>query len=244
MSDNKPKILTLDIETKPGIAYIWRLFDENIPNDRLIEPHGILCVGTKWMGENEVNLFSEWEHGQRGMLERVLEQINEADAIITYNGKKFDMQHLMSAFITNDLPAPAPVTHIDLYQFVRAHTKFMSKKLDYVAQQLGVGKKVKHAGFALWVDVMNGDEEAQAKMAEYCKGDVVLTELVYEKLKGYIPNHPSLGFTSPEACPTCGSKHTQRRGFYFTRIYKWQRHQCTNCGSWFKTTQQKIKSNE
>ena len=244
MSDSKPKILVLDIETKPAVAYVWRMFKENIPNDRLIEPDGILCVGCKWLGEKEVMLFSEWEHGQRGMLERTLELLNEANAIITYNGKKFDMQHLMAAFIVNQLPAPAPVTHIDLFQFVRNNTKFISKKLDYVAQRLGVGKKVKHDGFGLWVEVMAGSRNAQKKMEEYCKGDVVLTEKVYEKLKGYIPNHPSLGFTNPEACPTCGSKHTQRRGFYFTRIYKWQRHQCTKCGSWFKTTQQKIKSNE
>ena len=187
---NKPKMLILDIETKPAIAYVWRLFKENIPNDRLKEPHGILCVGCKWVGEDEVMMFSDWEHGQRGMLENVLELLNEANAIITYNGKKFDMQHLMSAFIENELPAPAPVTHIDLFQFVRNNTKFISKKLDYVAQRLGVGQKVKHQGFSLWIEVMNGDRDAQQKMEEYCKGDVVLTERVYEKLKGYIPNHP------------------------------------------------------
>ena len=244
MSDKKPKILTLDIETRPAVAYVWRMFKENIPNDRLIEPHGILCVGTKWMHEKNVNMFSVWEHGRRGMLERVLEQINEADMIITYNGKKFDLQHLMAEFIVHDLPAPAPVSHVDLFQFVRNHTKFMSKKLDYVAQQLKVGSKQKHDGFNLWVEVMNGNKAAQHKMERYCAQDVRLTERVYEKLKGYIPNHPSLGFASKEACPTCGSKRTQRRGHYFTRIYRWQRHQCTACGSWFKTSQQKIKSNE
>lgn len=239
-----PKILTLDIETKPGVAYVWRLFKENIPNDRIIAPHGILCVGTKWMGSKKVNMYSDWKHGQRGMLERVLEELMEADAIITYNGDKFDMQHLMSAFIQHDLPPPPPVTHIDLFKFVRNKTKFMSKKLDYVAQELGIGKKVKHDGFTLWVEVMAGKKSAQKKMEEYCAQDVILTEQVYDRLKGYLPNHPSLGFAVPEACPTCGSKKTQRRGRYFTRIYQWQRHQCTDCGSWFKTTQQKIKSSD
>jgi DNA polymerase elongation subunit (family B) len=240
----KPKILTLDIETKPAVAYVWRLFKENIPNDRLIRPDGTLCVGTKWMGEDEVNVYSVWEHGEKEMFSRVLEQINEADAIITYNGDKFDMQHLMVGFIKHNLPAPAPVTHIDLFKFVRNKTKFMSKKLNFVAQQLGIGEKEKHSGFQMWVEVMEGKPEAQKEMAKYCAKDVVLTEQVYERLKGYIPNHPSLGFTSPECCPTCGSSRTQRRGRYFTRIYQWQRHQCTNCGSWFKTNQQKIKSNE
>jgi DNA polymerase elongation subunit (family B) len=243
--NNSAKILTLDIETKPAIAFIWRMWKESIPNERLIEPDGILCIGTKWNYEKKPVVFSTWKHGEVGMLSRALERINEADAIVTYNGSKFDLPHLMAAFIKNELPAPAPVSHIDLFKFVRNHTKFMSKKLNYVAQELGLGAKVKHDGFDMWVRVMQGDPVAQKKMEEYCAHDVYLTEQVYERLKGYIPNHPALGFAgTPETCPTCGSKHTQRRGFYYTRAYKWQRHQCTSCGSWFKTSQQKIKPND
>lgn len=234
-----PKVLTLDIETKPGKAYVWRMFKENIAPVQLIEPHDILCVGTKWKGSNKVNMYTEWSTGHREMLSQVLDEINEADAIITYNGERFDLKHLMTAFIKAGLPAPAPVTHIDLYKFIRNKTQFMSKRLDFVAQELGIGAKMQHSGFQLWIDVMNGNATAQKKMEMYCAQDVRLTEKLYEKLKGYIPNHPSLGFATPEGCPTCGSARTQRRGLYHTRVYEWQRHQCTACGSWFKTTQRK-----
>ena len=237
-----PKVLTLDIETKPGTAYVWRMFKENIAPIQLIQPHDILCVGTKWMDEKKVNMYTEWEHGRREMLSKVLEEINEAEALVTYNGDRFDLKHLMTGFIKEGLAAPPPVASIDLYKFTRNKTQFMSKRLDFVAQELGLGAKLAHSGFQLWIDVMNGDVSAQKKMEKYCAQDVRLTEKLYHKLKGYIPNHPSFGFTTPEGCPTCGSARTQRRGLYHTRVYQWQRHQCTDCGSWFKTTQRKKDS--
>ena len=238
------KILTLDIETKPGIAYIWRMWKENIPNDRLIESDGILMIGTKWLGEKEVRVRTDWDNGQRGMLEAVSEEIAEADAILTYNGSKFDIPHIITGLIREDLPPIAPVTHIDLFKFFRNQTKFMSKKLGYISPELQIGEKLKHEGFQLWVDVMNGDKDAQRRMLDYCAEDVLLTERLYEKIKGHIPNHPNLGFHDPESCPHCDSKKTQRRGKYYTRVYQYQRHQCTNCGGWFKTNQTKIKKKD
>lgn len=239
---NKRRILVLDIETKPGIAYIWRMFKENIPNDRLIKSDGILMIGTQWLGEENVRVYTEWDHTQRGMLERVSEEIAAADALITYNGDKFDIPHIVTGLIREKLPPIAPVTHIDLFKFIRNKTRFMSKKLGYVGPEIGIGEKMKHEGFQLWVDVMNGDKAARERMAAYCAQDVQLTGELYEELKGHIPNHPNLGFHDPESCPHCNSKSTQRRGFYYTRVYQYQRHQCTNCGGWFKTGQQKIKS--
>lgn len=236
----KPKLLVLDIETKPGIAYIWRMWDENVPAERLIESDGILCIGVKWVGDKKGQILSEWEHGMEGMLTRLSELIVEADAIITYNGKRFDLPHINTQIIRAGLPALPPVSHIDLFQFIRT-TKFMSKKLGFVGPELGIGEKLKHSGFDLWEGVMKGDKKAQAEMSKYCGQDVDLTEELYQRVKGYIPNHPSLVFMGKETCPTCGSGRTQRRGHYHTRMYQWQRHQCTDCGSWFKTTQQKKK---
>lgn len=240
----KKKILVLDIETKPAIVYSWRLFNVNISNNQIKETDGILCIGAKWLGEKETFLFSEWEMGQKGMLEAILEMINEADGLITYNGDKFDLPHITTALMLNDMPAPAPVSHIDLYKFIRSKTKFISKKLGFVGPALGIGEKLKHSGFELWVDVMNGDKDAQKRMAQYCVEDVNLTERLYARIKGYITNHPNLGFHDPEACPACESTRTQRRGYYYTRMFRYQRHQCTNCGHWFKSKREGIKKAE
>jgi hypothetical protein len=64
------KVLVLDIEWKPTKAYVWRAFKEFITDEKIIEQGGLLCVGAKWVGEKEVHLFSEWEHGHKGMIER------------------------------------------------------------------------------------------------------------------------------------------------------------------------------
>lgn len=238
----KPKILTLDIETKPGTAYVWRLFKENIPNERLIEPDGILCIGAKWHGEDKVHMFTDWKHGQREMLQKISEMVSEADGIVTYNGKKFDIPYITTGLMTHDLPPLPPVAHIDLFQFIRNKTKFMSKKLGFVAPELGIGEKIKHEGFQLWIDVMNGNKEAQKKMEEYCVGDVVLTEQFYDKVHPYIENHPTLGEHDKESCPHCKSLKTQRRGKGFTKAMWYQRYQCTNCGAWFKGVYKRIEA--
>jgi len=43
----KLKILTFDIETGPNIAYVWRLFKENIPLERFIETEKTLNISSK-----------------------------------------------------------------------------------------------------------------------------------------------------------------------------------------------------
>ena len=85
----EPKILILDIETRPVLAYVWGLFKQNIGLNQIVEDGGTLCVGAKWHGEKGVKVFSVWEHGQIGMAIGVHAMMAEADAIITYFAKDF-----------------------------------------------------------------------------------------------------------------------------------------------------------
>ena len=57
-----------------------------------------------------------------------------------------------------------------------------SNKLDYVAQKLEVGAKVKHSGFKLWIDCMAGDDKAWKEMKKYQVHDVNLLIDLYEIL--------------------------------------------------------------
>ena len=59
----KPKILLLDIETAPSIAYVWRLFDENISVDQIISPTRMICWASKWYGQKDISFASEWNDG-------------------------------------------------------------------------------------------------------------------------------------------------------------------------------------
>lgn len=209
------------------------LFDQNFSLAQVKRFSRITCFGAKWLGSREVLFFSEWEHGQRGMLEAMHRLWNEADALVTYNGDSFDIKHFNFQFAKLDLPPPPPVASIDLIKTVRGRFKCDSKKLDHVAQALGLGRKVQHTGFDLWDGVDDGDPKAQRTMERYCKQDVRLTERVYKKLRPWIRNHPYLAMTDADACPNCQSRRVQKRGVRRTRARLVQRIHCQNCSSWF-----------
>lgn len=240
MSESKPKILTLDIETKPAQVYTFQMFKANIGVDQIIAPGGTLCVGAKWHGESKVFFFSDWEHGHKGMLEGIHALMSEADAIISFNGDKFDLPKLNGEFLLNGLPPLPPISSIDLLKTVKYRFGFDMNRLAFVGPLLDVGKKMKHEGFDLWVKVMAGDPVAQRKMERYCKQDVLITDRLYTKIRGFITTHPALRSLGSEACPKCQSKNTQKRGKYITACYHYQRFQCQNCGGWFKGSGKKV----
>ena len=170
------------------------------------------------------------------MLQRIHDLISEADAVVHYNGSRFDMPILNKEFLLNNLAPPAPYKQIDLLRVVRKEFRFPSNKLDYVAQRLGLGKKTSHEGYQLWVKCMNREPAAWKVMEKYNKQDVVLLEKVYDRLLPWIgKQHPNRNLFDGKGCPTCGSDKLQKRGFSYTVSGKFQRYQCTSCGSWAKT---------
>lgn len=223
------KILILDIETAPIKAYVWRLWDQNVGLNQIIDNGGIICVGAKWYGDKECFLYSDWEHGHVEMLKQVWLLMNEADAIVTYNGNKFDLPKLRGEFLVEGFGSPPPLTSIDIYKVVKG-LGFISSKLAFVGPLLQVGAKMKHQGFELWSKVVDGDKPSQNKMGRYCIQDVRLLEKVYHKIKPYIKDHPFLG--SRSACGACDGKVLHSRGYRRTKTFKIQRLQCQSCGSW------------
>lgn len=240
---DQPKILVLDIETRPTVAYVWRLFKENVGLNQIIDPGGMICFAAKWVGEKDIYFHADWtEGGHQRMVEAAHALISEADAVVTYNGDKFDLPKLTGEFLTGGLAPPPPVASIDVYKTVRYKFGLLSNRLAFVGPFLKVGAKVKHEGFELWAKVNDGDERARAKMTKYNKQDVVLLERVYKKIRPYITNHPALRSVGSMACPTCLSKKTQKRGKYITACFHFQRFQCQNpgCGRWFRGKGKKV----
>jgi hypothetical protein len=235
----EPKILILDIEWKPTKAYVWRAWDENIGPDQIIEHGGLLCIGVMWLKDNEVTLYSEWEHGHDTMVKRAHEWISEADAIVTYNGDKYDLPKLQGEFLLAGLAPPPPPTSIDVLKAVKKLGFFMNR-LGFIGPFLGVGGKVEHEGIKLWQKVEAGDVDAQSRMAKYCKQDVAMLKKLYLKVLPYIKNHPFLGERGRGECGNCGGQHLQSRGFRRTKAFKIQRLQCQTCGSWQDGTRTKV----
>lgn len=233
------KILVIDIETKPALAYVWKLFDETISLDQLISPSAPICFSAKFVGEKEIYFYSDWEDGHEKMVAKAHELISQADAVVTYNGDRFDLPKLRGEFVLQGLPPPPPVTSIDVFKAVKK-LGFQSNRLAFIGPFLKVGAKVKNEGFSLWAKVLDGDAAAQKRMKNYCIGDTKLTERVYELLRPYIVNHPHLGDVSGQACGACGSHHLQKRGPRRTKAFLIQRLQCQTCGAWQDGARKKI----
>jgi predicted PolB exonuclease-like 3'-5' exonuclease len=183
--------------------------------------------------------------GKQKMLDSVHKLLDEADAIVHYNGSRFDIPILHKEFLLSGMPPPAPSKQIDLLQVARRQFRFVSNKLDYVSQALGLGSKTEHEGHALWVKCMNDDRKAWKVMEEYNKNDVVLLEKVYDKFKAWIKNHPNHNAYSANACcPNCGSNKLQKRGTAITTTRHYQRFQCQQCGTWSRAAKAEQLSKE
>jgi len=233
------KILVLDIETSPSTVYTWGMYDVNISPDQIIEPSRILCVCAHWVGSKSYEFYSLWDDGEESMLKAIHALLNDADAVVTYNGQRFDLPRLQGEFMLAGLPAPPPPTSIDLLKVVKK-LGFVMNKLAYIAPLLNVGNKIKHEGFNLWKSVLNGDPKAQNRMMKYCIQDVKVTTRLYETVKHYITDHPNLGEQGAGVCGNCGSDHFQKRGFRRTKYFKTERLQCQGCGSWSTGSRSKV----
>jgi hypothetical protein len=232
------KILLIDIETAPNVAHVWGLWQQNVGLPQIIESGYVLCWSAKWLDKEELMFSSTFHDGKTAMLQKIHELLDEADAVIHYNGTKFDIPTLNKEFLLEGLTPPSPIKEIDLLRTARSRFRFPSNKLDYISQALGLGKKVKHIGHELWIKCMANEPDAWEQMKKYNIQDVVLLEKVYGKLRPWIKGHANHGLYKEDSmvCPNCGGNHYQRRGFAFTASCKYQRYQCNDCGTWFRNT--------
>lgn len=228
--------MLLDIETAPNLVHVWGLWQQNVGLPQIIAAGYVMCWAAKWLGDDKIMFDSVHQSKPKQMLKGIHHLLDEADAVIHYNGKKFDIPTLNKEFLLHGFMPPAPYKQIDLLSVARTQFRFPSNKLDYVAQALKIGRKTKHAGHELWIRCLNEEEQAWKEMEEYNRNDVVLLEQVYFKLLPWIKHHPNQNLYSDHEliCPTCGGHHHQRRGLAYTSTCTYQRFQCKECGSWFR----------
>jgi len=227
------KKLYLDIETAPNIAMAWGLFNQNIGLSQIVRSGYTLCWAAKWSGKSKI-MFASVQDGEKKMIEKIHALLEEADAVVHYNGRKFDIPTLNKEFLKHELHPPSSYQQIDLYLAVRRKFKLTSNKLDYVAEFLGVGNKLQHKGMDLWSECMDGDPKAWAAMKKYNIQDVRLLPLVYKKLLPWITTHPNSAlYVSAErkVCTNCASENIVLKGVEHTLTQTYQRYKCKDCGT-------------
>jgi DNA polymerase elongation subunit (family B) len=238
---NAPRILAWDIETSPHAGYVWGLWNQNIGLSQIIKPGGMISFSARWVDEPKSTTTFEHVSGStetaviesRGkMLGSLYSLLDEADGLVSWNGKKFDTRRANAEFIKLGWRPYSEAKEIDLMRAVKKVADFPSFKLEHIAQVLLGKGKVQHEGFALWIKCMADDPKAWARMGRYNRQDVDLLIELYNYLLPWVDVPNRNLYDAYDGCPRCGSDHVQRRGFRYTKISKYARYQCLDCGGW------------
>lgn len=231
----KPKILFFDIETSPNLAYVWGKYEQDII--AFEDEWQILSVAWKWAGDNKTYcITAEGCRDDFRVCTRLWNLLTTADIVIAHNGDEFDLKKARARFVSHGLAPLKPLATVDTLKVAKKYFKFNSNKLDDLGKSLGVGSKVKHSGFDMWLGCLKDDPKSWAKMAKYNKRDVELLERVYKKLKPWMERHPNLAaLKGGKGCPHCGSKAVAKWGFRATPAGVQQRMFCKDCGAYHMT---------
>lgn len=238
------KILTLDIETSPHVAYSFGVWQTNLLPAHLIEPGRVLTWAAKWLDKKSVSYKT---YTDDDFLTALHQMLCAADIVVGYNHDKFDLRHLNREFVEYGLHPPRPCATIDMLKVVKRRFNFPHNRLDYVAQRILLESKLDTGGFELWPAFMSGEPKAERLMKRYNIQDVVLTEKLYAYLRPWIPNHPFGGgdikIDDAEvvyACPACESTKISRERPRRTRCFAIRVNQCLSCGAWSEGRRTKI----
>lgn len=228
-----PRILLWDIENSPGLGYFWgQTWKTDII--KVVEPSRVMSFAAKWRGapKSTVEFRSVHHDGRIEMLERAASLLDEADAVISYNGARHDTPHIVTEFLREGIDIPSPYREVDLWKVTRGKLKLHNNRLNNVLHEFDLGSKVEHEGFPLWLKCMAGDDRAWARMRRYNIGDVLELEKVYDLYRPLIPQsmHPNFNlYCDGDVCPKCGSTKIVRRGYAYTSTGKYQEYRCRGC---------------
>lgn len=234
----KRKRLFFDIETSPNLGLFFEAgFKKNIDTSSIIKERAIICICYKWEDSKEV--FSlNWDAKQddKTMLLKFIQVANTADELVGHNGDRFDLAWIRTRCLFHGIDMFPKYCTIDTLKIARSKFKFNSNKLNYIADFLGFGQKIK-TDFNLWKNiVLHKDKKAMDDMIKYCKKDVILLEKVFKELAKHTDakTHYGVIFGADRGtCPECGSDDIviQNRRIVASGLKKVQ-YQCKTCGKY------------
>jgi hypothetical protein len=233
-----PKILIFDIETSPMEVYVWGLYKQQISTANVIKDWSLLSWSAKWLFGNEimsqrVTGAEAKERKDGSIVSGLWKLLNEADIVIGHNSQRFDVRKSNFRFAMNGLLPPMPYKQIDTMKHAMKVFGVSSYKLDYLNKVFGNDAKIK-TDFSLWPACVRGDEEALAKMEEYNRFDVVVTEELYLTLRPWMKGHPNVALyinTDETLCTNCGNEELSWGGYYYTPAGKYKSFRCDKCGA-------------
>lgn len=224
-----PKILFIDIETKPILAHVWRLFDQNVGLNQIQEDWSILSYCAKWKGSDEV-IYEDLQGSEdfeddTKLLGNLWKLLNEADVVVGQNSKRFDVKKINARLVLNGYPKPSTFRQIDTLNIAKAQFGFTSNKLQFMTDKLCTQyKKLEHGKFAghlLWSECMKNNPEAWSEMKLYNINDVLSLEELYDILSSWDNTLPNFDVYVDEILDM---NEWEEDGFHYTNLGKYKRY--------------------
>lgn len=242
------KILALDVETSPIVAYVWQgeVHKARIQNEKILSDIRILSFAARWIGEKQIQYADLRgqinDKGEKILLKRLWDLMNGADVVVAHNGQAFDIPTIFARFAAFELSPPSPSGYVDTYLEARKQFKFTSNKLEFLGRALGcpIPKYLhgKFPGLELWKECLNDNPRAWNEMKKYNMTDIEVLEYVYLKIRAWMGQHPNLALIdSGRGCPKCGKPLLVKSGIHIAKSLTYQRYRCTKCGAWTRDTQ-------
>jgi RNase_H superfamily len=242
----KAVIAFLDIETMPSIAFVWGKWEQDVLDfiqDGYMFSYAIKIAGKPGVKVRALDDYPAWKKDktdETALLTELVEDLKGVDIVVAHNGQGFDIPTILTRMVTLGFDPLRPFQVVDTLKWARATFKFKSNKLDDLARDLKIGRKLPHTGFHLWKSCMDGDPDSCSLMKRYNKHDVELLEAVYYRLLNYVPSPVNINKQGGLVCPRCGGIRLKFDGERFTLFRKKNQIQCLDCLGWFWGPARKI----
>lgn len=224
------------------MASVWELFDQNVGLEQIKADWHLLSFAAKWVGDKRVIYHDQSQatdiEDDRELLSILHSLLDEADIVVAQNGRRFDLPKINTRLIIQGFSPPSPYKVVDTLDIAKRNFRFTSNRLAYLSEVLCKTKKSEHKkfpGFTLWKECLNRNPDAWKEMRTYNIRDILSLEELYLALRAWDKNHPNTAVyvgSEESLCPKCGSGKTERRGFSFTNVGKYQRYFCKACLAW------------
>ena len=243
------RILILDVERLDGITtqHWWDRADlkqRYIHHETVTREPRTTVVCAKWYDQPDVMRYAEWDKGGRHRLLKAAHRLlSEADIVVGHNLDNSDIPWLKGDLFVPRIghrykpsfkPIP-PFKTVDTLKVLR--TQFKSgmpfKSLDAACKIAGIPSKTDHYDRHAMERAVAGSEDDQRRLVEYCAGDVVATQYLYDFLRPHIKNHPALyvdGQSRLDTCRVCGRETKPIAKRYAADVFTYTMQKCVECG--------------
>lgn len=242
------RILILDVERVAGISqqYWWDrgdLKNRYIHHETVVREPRTTIVCAKWYHEPDVIELAEWDKGGRGtFLKRVHALMSEADILVGHNLDRADVPWLKGDFYLprighpyrpNLKPLP-PFKTVDTLKVLRSQLGSGApfKSLDAFCQVVGLPAKTDKYDRDAMDRAVAGNVEDRERLTDYCAGDVIATQGLYDWCRPHIKNHPALfvdGSDSLMTCNRCGGETKPIPKRYVATVLTYSMRRCVDC---------------